>query len=160
MPYAILSVRSVPKYGRNAARTGESLRQAKNNNSRRLRNVSMASENHHTRIPTNKYQQHSSTSVTHATPSSLHTVSPSFKGADRKSKGLSVPVSSPPITKRSQPTATPGQATSFREFKTDIKIEQWRDTINEELGIESVPSSFSEEYRAYEDERIDNRLYN
>ena len=37
--------------------------------------------------------------------------SPSYKGAAQKSKGLSVQVSSPPISKKRQETVTPGQAT-------------------------------------------------
>ena len=41
-----------------------------------------------------------------------------------------------------------------------MDIEQWRDTVNKELKTESAPSSSSDEYRAYRDERINYRLYN
>ena len=46
------------------------------------------------------------------------------------------------------------------EFKTNVDIEQWRDTVNKELKLERAPSASSDEYRAYGDERIDYRLYN
>ena len=160
MPYEIMSVRSVPKYGRNAYERSEYRRRAKNNDFRKLRHVSPAGENRNPPNPTSNDQQPPSTSATHATPSPTAATSPSNKGAAPKSKGLSAQVSSPPVSKKKLTLATPGQATPVGEFKTNVDIEQWRDTVNKELKLESAPSTSSDEYRAYGDERIDYRLYN
>ena len=102
MPYEIMSVRSVPKCGRNAYERSEYRRRAKNNDSRKLRHVAPAGENRHPPNPTSNDQQPPSTSATHATPSPTAAASPSYKGSAQKSKGLSAQVSSPPVSKKKQ----------------------------------------------------------
>ena len=85
---------------------------ATNNNTRVLRKVSMAGGNRNTHITISKDRQYPypSTSTTHATPLSLHTAPPSYKGPGGISKRLSDQVSSPPVS--SQPVSKKNQSTA------------------------------------------------